>query len=399
MSRLPLDIPPLHPGIPFILNAQDLTLPPSVSDTGSVKLEYDGPEAALMGRVFGAAKESTFGFYSTLDSQTFGGYSELYWTTQGDYDSFLTITNFDNQQDTVTVELTHNAGSAVLPPFILEPYQSVTVNVREWQQRGVLPAAANVGGFQISGHSRTKSRLQVKEHVVSVQAQTSAPFYGPPLMVVDFYLVPNPITLTFPGNWDLSGYVVWTNSAEDPANVDPNGSSDTDIVTTDSFGVVAVGPGVAWAGAVSEDTYPAYPSGFLQPFQASTQVTIKGWVKITSVTASIGTIYTNNPGPNCTVVTAQIEVQRGKLSEQPTAGIGFAKSFSTPANIVLDIQTGYQEPTFSASGSVQTNVCNGGNNQAGTYTVSSGILGVAPSDKFTILMPGDSTELITVGTH
>lgn len=49
--------------------------------TGSLIVHYDGPESAVMGRIFGVTDRASIGFYSALETYTPFGVSEVYWTT------------------------------------------------------------------------------------------------------------------------------------------------------------------------------------------------------------------------------------------------------------------------------------------------------------------------------
>lgn len=261
MASVPLIVPALTAGSHVMVDLHDLGIPPSASSTGSIVVDHDGPEAALMGRVFGIANQNTFGFYTTLESNISASYAELYWTLEGDQDSLLTLTNFGEHTDTVTVVLTHNGGNSELPAFVLQPRQSVTVNVREWKQQGFLPATAEFGGFRIVGSSMKTSRVMVKEHVISVQRGTSAPFYGFWHYVCDYYLTPSSIDLWVGQGHDTYGVAVWNDSSETGDSPNMNGSSNFNIAVPTQWGVQAVGPGIAWVGGQSSQQYPTEETG------------------------------------------------------------------------------------------------------------------------------------------
>lgn len=151
--------------------------------TGSLIVRYDGPESAVMGRIFGVTDRASIGFYSALETYTPGAMSEAYWTTEGDSESLLTVTNFDDKPDKITVVVTHAGGGETLPVMELKPFQSVTIKLPELKRRGLL-TSVDFGGFRVFGSSYLKSKLLVKEHVISEHTHMAAPFYGTPLMWV-----------------------------------------------------------------------------------------------------------------------------------------------------------------------------------------------------------------------
>ncbi|MBZ5725873.1 MAG: hypothetical protein LAP87_12855 [Acidobacteriia bacterium] len=179
MVHVPLDIGALPPGraaeVDLSALRQQGLVPGNVS-MGSLVINYDGQEAALMGRVFGIADDPTFGFYTALETSAVPKLSEAYWTVAGDANSFLTVANFGNQPDQVSIVVTYDGGTLVLPAVALQPYQSTTVNARSLA--GDLPQHVTSGGFRIAGSSTRTSRLVAKEHVVSEAARTSQPFYN-----------------------------------------------------------------------------------------------------------------------------------------------------------------------------------------------------------------------------
>lgn len=185
--------------------------------TGSLIVHYNGPEGAVMGRIFGVTDRASIGFYSALETYTPAAVSEAYWTTEGDTESLLTVTNFDDKADKITIVVTHAGGGKELAPIELKPLQSTTIKLRELKQRGLLPIA-EFGGFRVFGSS-TGSKLLIKEHVISENAHMAAPFYGEVTYVVAWWieLDNNPVetettTLAFAYAWwsddwvDLSGF-------------------------------------------------------------------------------------------------------------------------------------------------------------------------------------------------
>ena len=88
------------------------------------------------------------------------------------------------------------------------------MNVREWKRRGLLPSTAEFGGFRILGRSMSTSRLMVKEHVISIERGTPAPFYGPGVFMVGYYYDPYELVLEVGETGYLAGVVVWMDSSE-----------------------------------------------------------------------------------------------------------------------------------------------------------------------------------------
>ncbi len=192
MTHISLPLTSLAPGQSSLVALgamQNAGLIPASVSMGSIVIGYDGPEAALMGRVYGIANDPTYGFYIALDTDTPARLNEVYWTTAGDANSFLTVTNFGAQPDQVSITFTFSGGTWPLPKVTLAPFQSTTVNVRDWKGHG-LPANVEYGGFRVLGNSPVKSKLVAKEHIISEDLGVSAPFYNnPPPYVTGFVVL------------------------------------------------------------------------------------------------------------------------------------------------------------------------------------------------------------------
>ncbi len=167
--QIPLSLTSLAAGQSDLVDLgamQDAGLNPSSVSMGSITISYDGPQGALMGRVFGIANDPTYGFYSALETETPARLNEVYWTTAGDANSFLTVTNFGAQPDQISIVFTFAGGTWAMPNVTLAPFESTTVNVRDWKGRG-LPANVDYGGFRVLGSSAVQSKLVAKEEVIS----------------------------------------------------------------------------------------------------------------------------------------------------------------------------------------------------------------------------------------
>ena len=160
-------------------------IPRTVTEA-SILVRHRGQEGALMGRIFGISANRTFGFYSKLEGYVGGGYDAVHWTTAGDRDSVVTVTNFGDEPDNVTITLAFNGGSVDIPTFDLEPYESRTVSVRDYLE--VDPTHALGGGYAVHGRDRRNGRLLIKQHVISAREQASLPFYGTYVYAVALYM-------------------------------------------------------------------------------------------------------------------------------------------------------------------------------------------------------------------
>jgi hypothetical protein len=239
---------------------------PTDASTAALTVTYDGPEGALMGRVFGVADDVTYGVYTTLDTYTPAAVSELYWTTEGDANTLLTVTNFGSEPDSVKVQVTYNGGQLELDPISLAPLQSATVRVGELQAQGRL--AATFGGFRISGNSIRSSKLQVKEHVVSEAGRTAAPFYGGMPYVVYYYLTMDHTAVDLGATAKVWAVLHWSDGSESyDWEVD---SQNTSVATTSwptqnpDFSLTVTGQGVgstildSWSSFVPLDAWGWY---------------------------------------------------------------------------------------------------------------------------------------------
>ena len=252
----PLVIPELQPGKSTMVDLRNVALPSGAETSGSLVIDYDGPKGAITGRIFGAAND-TFGFYGTLETYAAGSYSELYWTTQDDMDSLLTIANFAEEPDDVIVTLTYDGGTAALPTINLQPLQSVTVDVREFRKGGKIPSAAEFGGLQIEGKSRLTSHLAVKEHAISANNQTSAPYYGTGPFVYNYEYDPYSFQLEVGDEQYITGVQYWTDNRIIPSNAILTSSSDYSIADITYYQTTVSAVGVGTATVYGWDQFPA----------------------------------------------------------------------------------------------------------------------------------------------
>ena len=154
VGRVAVPVGPVRAGEVVAVDLSDLhrrgQVPRRVS-MGSLIVDHDGPNGALMGRVFGIGNDETYGFYWALETHTSRRIHEIYWTTAGDASSVLTVTNFRNEADEISIEVTYNGGTIPFRPIEFAPFQSITINMRNLARRALLPEGGNYGGFLIIG--------------------------------------------------------------------------------------------------------------------------------------------------------------------------------------------------------------------------------------------------------
>jgi hypothetical protein len=239
ISQVPIYIGPLAPGQSASIDIGDLqrrdVVPQAVS-MGSITINYNGPQAALMGRVFGVADNPTYGFYVALESYAPARLNEAFWTTAGDWNSFITVANFGTQQDQITVEFTYDGGTITLPRMPLAPMQSVTLNARQLTA-GRLPSTVMYGGMRISGSSLHTSQIVVKEHIIGENERMSTPFYNAPPWVTDFEIVDyytsnieTNLTMDFATTAQINAYSYGSDGEAGVDYATPS-SSDTSVVS------------------------------------------------------------------------------------------------------------------------------------------------------------------------
>ncbi len=226
--------------------------------------------------------------------------SELYWTIAGDWIPLLTVANFSGQRDTVTVAITYNGGKFVLPEIPLLPLQSKTINVRDLVAQGVRdrngglwPKDVTFGGYQIEG-ADAKSKLVVREHLISSSLGISVPFYGTPVYATSLIISPSPMDVIISYDYGFSTWLTWSDGGvtDDCGWV---GTRDSSIATasksyfycTNTLHPVAAGS--TYVDAQSQyaqiDSFGTW--GYL--YAAPVQVTVR-------VPTSVGLVMTNAQG-------------------------------------------------------------------------------------------------------
>jgi hypothetical protein len=253
---------------------------PSGVPVGAVALSYSGPDAALVGRVFGIAEDPSFGFYSALETYTPRAVNEVYWSIVDGTASLLTITNFGDKADGVEVILTYNGGQYSLPAKMLQPLESATVNVGDLKKNGSIPAGADYGGFRIVGAS-SLSRLLVKEHIIDEASRTSAPFYGQYPYPIAYWMDPSSLSLGVGSSDYTTGWLEWNDYSEGPDYGTAVYSENTSVATTaasgfndGSYQVTGQNQGtVAVDGVSGNYNYDQY-GDCCQQFEAQAQVQV-----------------------------------------------------------------------------------------------------------------------------
>ena len=156
--------------------------------SASISLQYPGPSGGVMGRVFGASVDGSYGLYWALQPSAGWSYAESFWSTQGNWTPIFTVGNFAATADEITVVLTSNQGTYNLPVLNLQPLESRTINVRQLlAAQHPFSADVDFGGFKITGTSG-KSKFIVKEHLIDPVAKLATPFYGQYQYVLDVFL-------------------------------------------------------------------------------------------------------------------------------------------------------------------------------------------------------------------
>lgn len=229
----PVRLGTLQPGAVASLSFDELQssglLPRSVSEV-SILVRHRGQEGALMGRIFGVSSDRTFGFYTKLESYVGGGYDAVHWTTAGDRDSVITVANFGEEADDVTVTLAYNGGSLDLPKFTLESHAAETINVRDYLRS--LPRGVVEGGYAVHGKDRRKSKLLTKQHVISASEEVALPFYGTPVYAIALYMNSTAsITLLIAGTDTVWLWLQWSDSTQDPCAWCDDSSANPSIAT------------------------------------------------------------------------------------------------------------------------------------------------------------------------
>ncbi len=249
---------------------------PSSLVSASIKLNYSGPNGALLARAFGITDDSFYGFYWALQSTPGGwSYSESYWTIEGQSIPLLTVTNFADKPDRIAVILTSNSGVYSMDPLDLQPGESRTVNVRDFIARTrPFPPEVNFGGFSIKGSS-PESRVLVKEHVIDPQSRLSAPFYGLPVYCTHYDFDSASYTVGAGSQISVNSIAYYSDGSYGPAG-NSFSSGNTSIVTITGFSGFGTVTGVATGTTTvsNEIRTQSDVEGDVDTFSAEAQTTV-----------------------------------------------------------------------------------------------------------------------------
>jgi len=220
-------------------------LPAQVREV-SIEVRHSGHEGALMGRSFGISANKTYGFYGVLEHFTGGARSEVRWSLEGSEDSIITIANFADRPDTVTVELAHNRGSVELPEIELQAKESRTIDLGSYLRAAgapALPPGVRSGGYRVTSKRRSTGALVVKQHIVDTRARLSSPFYGGTGYVTNFSLVLVSGSLSGMGAGDTAQIKPWAEWSDNTAQCDGDiASQNTGQATLSGFCPATVTP-------------------------------------------------------------------------------------------------------------------------------------------------------------
>jgi hypothetical protein len=238
---------------------------------------------------FGGEKPQTAG----KQRSALQGYSGVYWSTEGDWNSILTVANFGDEPDKVTIEIAYNGGTFVLPEIRLSPLQSTTVDFRRLVLDGTkdrngkpFPKDVHHGGYQVYGNP-FKSQLVVKEQLLSGRLGIAAPFYQVCNYVVAYFLNPGSVTLNLGDSTLVTSYCVFNTMV-----VQPDSGSSFSAPTVASLSgsgasrtVLGVSGGTGVLGGTSSNV-PIDMSCFMTYLATSINVQVKKQASLGNVTFS-----------------------------------------------------------------------------------------------------------------
>ena len=180
VTEIRLPVLHLQPFSPQVLAVESLVLArttrPAVC---SGRFEYSGEPGGVIGRYYAASQGKTFGLYVKLEPFVGRAYNEVYWSTQDDFVPLLSISNFAEEPDVISVFMT-NAGTFVeVARETVAAHRTLTLNMRD--KTAALYRDAQIRSDYGGMYIRTKKpdgKLMVKQHAISASRLMIAPYYG-----------------------------------------------------------------------------------------------------------------------------------------------------------------------------------------------------------------------------
>jgi len=298
----------------------------------SVRIDYEGPLGAIVGRSFGHARERTFGYYAALESYTYAAFNGILWSLDGGRDTVFSVANFAPVADDVRIELFHTGGSTQLPPFRLERNESKTFSLREMARNAGIRLPASNGGYRISGLSSTDGQLLTKEHVIDLTGKTSWAMYGSGVYVLAFNLYPPSISVNANGGTQSVEGLVTFSDAYQEYRCDNMATGSGSIATVGFSGCPRTLTG-AYSGSTTLTAQVSGPQqgGGTGVFNAQAPVQVKWNVNLNVSNTSL---TVNRSGGSVNLI-ATATTTAGQYTGTKSFTIGISAP-ANPSGVVLD---------------------------------------------------------------
>ncbi len=236
--------------VPFPVNAIDAGGPVEVSferllgaigdaTTAAVRLNYVGPPGAVVGRTYGVGGDPTFGYYSALEPRAHPIYGGIHWRVSRTVDTLLSLVNFGEGEDQITVQLFHHDGVITIPSVALGRLESRTISLRTaLAGLGVsVPTSGLTGGYRVSGGRSTQSAVLTKQTTIDIEAGTAVPMYGGPPYVLQLFVDPDQFYLVGDNDSEtFQCFLVYSDNSHYPHSCGTATSSDDSVAFADTSG-------------------------------------------------------------------------------------------------------------------------------------------------------------------
>jgi len=185
---------------------------------GMIVASFAGNNGQVMGRVFAASADGSYGYYWRLKAEGLRARAlGVYWNVEDGWDTLLSLTNAGDRADSFTINLTYNGGVVSLPSVTLQPFQSTSWSLRDWfaAEGHALPPNIGSGGIRVTS-DRADSRLLFEEYSINRELRLATPFYVSAPEILGMGLDPSPLVIPVGGSGEVTETVVENDNNSSP---------------------------------------------------------------------------------------------------------------------------------------------------------------------------------------
>jgi hypothetical protein len=211
----PTPISTLHllPYSPQTISLESVLFPGAAQPrpaTCSGNFQYTGAPGHVIGRFYGASQSKAYGMYVKLEPFVTRAYSEVFWSLEGDFVPLVTVTNFSDSEDTISIYTSTSGSLQKLASQKVPGQGSFTINLRDRfaALRGQAGFNTTYGGLYVSSE-KPNGKVMVKQQDFSAQKLLMVPYYGNPDYITGMSINPSSFTMAEGDQADLYETTCW----------------------------------------------------------------------------------------------------------------------------------------------------------------------------------------------